>query len=210
MLLIRVKFRIIIISLMLLGGITYAYNQQIYEAISKNDSISTRGDLKEHLISVTNVQSDASNTERLNRWLCAWRMAVDKPITGYGPGMYQFEYGKFQERGHMTRISTFSGNKGHAHSEYFTQLSETGFPGFVLFLLIVFSVIGYGMTVIYREKDRRNKLLLYGAVLGLVTFYVHGVFNAFLDMDKMAVLVFGSIAIIVAADLRQKRVAKLT
>lgn len=204
LLLMKVKLRTIILSLCLLGGITYAYSDEIYHEISKNDAISTRGDFKEHLISVTNVQSDASNTERINRWLCAWRMAVDKPITGYGPGMYQFEYGKFQERGHMTRISTFSGNKGHAHSEYFTPLSETGFPGFILFIVIVFSVIGYGMRVIYREKDKRNKLLLYGTVLGLITFYVHGIFNAFLDTDKMAVLVFGSIAIIAAADLRQR------
>lgn len=201
----RIKLQTIMIFLFAAGTITWFYSDEIYRTVSKNEAVSNKGDIKDHLLSVTNVQSDASNTERINRWLCAWRMAVEKPITGFGPGMYQFEYGRFQERIYMTRISTFSGNKGHAHSEYFTQLSETGFPGFVLFIVIVFSVIGYGMRVIYREKDQRTKLLLYGASLGLVTFYVHGIFNAFLDTDKMAVLVFGAIAIIVAADLRQKK-----
>lgn len=205
LLLMRIKMRNIIAFLLVAGVCTYIYSNQIYQTISENEKVSTKGDLGDHLLSSGNVQSDASNMERINRWLCAWRMALQKPITGYGPGTYQFEYGQFQDRGHMTRISTFTGGKGHAHSEYFTQLSETGFPGAILFLALVLCVIGYGMKVIYAETDKRNKLLLYGAVLGLTTFYVHGIFNAFLDSDKMAVLVFGSIAVIVAADLRQRQ-----
>ncbi len=201
----RVRLRSILIFLALSGIVVGIYSDQIYQGISKNEAISNKGDIGDHLLSATNVQSDASNTERINRWMCAWKMALDKPITGYGPGMYQFEYGKYQERIHMTRISTFSGNRGHAHSEYFTQLSETGFPGAILFLVLVFSVIGYGMKVIYTEQDARYKWLLYGVVLGMITFYVHGIFNAFLDADKMAVLVFGSIAAIVAADIRQRK-----
>lgn len=203
LLLLRVKIRGILIALAIGGIITAVYSERIYQSISKTEAISNKGDIGDHLLSATNVQSDASNTERLNRWMCAWRMATDRPLTGFGPGMYQFEYGRYQERIYMTRISTFSGNRGHAHSEYFTQLSETGFPGAMLFLVIVFSVIGYGMKVIYAERNRAAKLLLYGAVLGLITFYVHGIFNAFLDTDKMAALVFGSIAVIVSADLRQ-------
>jgi O-antigen ligase len=119
--------------------------------------------------------------------------------------MYQFEYGQYQRRGEMTRISTFSGNRGHAHSEFMTQLSETGFPGFILFVILVFYVIACGMRVIYREKIMKYKLAVIGALLGLITFYVHGAFNAFLDSDKMAALVFTCIAIIVAHDIRQKR-----
>lgn len=205
LLMLRVKLRGILIALAIGGALTALYSDQIYQTISKNEAISNKGDIGDHFLSATNVQSDASNTERLNRWMCAWRMATEKPVTGFGPGMYQFEYGRYQERIYMTRISTFSGNRGHAHSEYFTQLSETGFPGALLFLAVVICVIGYGMKVIYAESDRALKLLLYGAVLGLITFYVHGIFNAFLDTDKMAALVFGAIAVIVSADLRQSK-----
>lgn len=206
MLIFKIRFRSILAILIVLGSIVFAYSDDIYNRISNNDAISNqKEDVGNHLMSVTNIQSDASNTERINRWLCAWRMAIDKPFTGFGPGMYQFEYGQYQRRGEMTRISTFSGNRGHAHSEFMTQLSETGFPGFILFVILVFYVIASGMRVIYREKILKYKLAVTGALLGLITFYVHGAFNAFLDSDKMAALVFTCIAVIVAHDIRQKR-----
>lgn len=200
----RISLRGLLAMLTVIGITVYVYNDDLFSYISKNDAISNKGDISDHLLSATNVQSDASNTERINRWVCAWKIATERPLTGCGPGMYQFTYGKYQETFRMTRISTFSGNRGHAHSEFFTQLSETGFPGGLLFIVIVLTSIGYGLKVIYQEKKKRLRLLLYGTVIGLMTFYIHGVFNAFLDTDKMAVLVFGSLSIIVAADIRQR------
>jgi hypothetical protein len=69
----------------------------------------------------------------------------------------------------------------------------------------MFFVIGYGLRVIYRSKIKQERIVALGALLGLVTFFVHGFFNAFLDTDKIAVLVFGSIAIIVCLDIRQRK-----
>lgn len=202
----KVRFRMILTMLIIAGTVIFINSEEIYNRISTNDAVSNqKEDVGNHLRSVTNIQSDASNTERINRWLCAWRMALDKPLTGFGPGMYQFEYGQYQRRGEMTRISTFSGNRGHAHSEFMTQLSETGFPGFILFTVMVFYIIASGMRVVYREKIMRYKLTVAGALLGLITFYVHGAFNAFLDSDKMAALVFSCIAVIITHDIRQKR-----
>jgi hypothetical protein len=43
------------------------------------------------------------------------------------------------------------------------------------------------------------------ALLGLVTYFTHGVLNNFLDSDKAAVLVWGSAALLVYLDLRGKR-----
>ncbi|HET6991269.1 MAG TPA: O-antigen ligase family protein, partial [Bacteroidia bacterium] len=147
--------------------------------------------------------------ERINRWKCAIRMVKARPLTGFGPGTYQFEYGQFQSRIDMTRISTFNGTNGHAHSELFNALSEEGIPGGLIYLLIMFSVLGYGLRVIYRSASKQEKIIALGALLGLLTFYVHGFFNAFLDTDKMAILVFGSIAIIVYLDIQQRKPIRL-
>ncbi|MGL4599317.1 MAG: O-antigen ligase family protein, partial [Bacteroidia bacterium] len=201
----RVQLWMLISLLVVLSSLFFLNQNAIIETIRRNESVSNKGDLGDHILSVANVQSDASNLERINRWNCAMRMAEERPILGFGPGSYQFEYGRFQIRADMTKISTFSGNRGHAHSEFFNSLSETGFPGALLMLIIMFVVIGFGLNCVYRSKDIEQRLIALAALLGLTTFYVHGFFNAFIDSDKMAVLIFGSMAILVATDVYAKK-----
>lgn len=205
---IRIRMWMIFLVLSFAGIFAYQNSTAILETIKRNESVSNKGGISDHLMSVTNVQSDASNLERINRWKCAIRMAKLKPITGFGPGTYQFEYGRFQSRADLTRISTFRGTNGHAHSEFFNAISETGIPGGIIYLAILFSVLGYGLRVIYNAKEKQERIIALGALLGLVTFFVHGFFNAFLDTDKIAVLVFGSFSIIVYLDIRQRKAAE--
>lgn len=155
-----------------------------------------------HLTSVTNLQNDASNLERVNRWVCAYRMFQEHPIMGFGPGTYQFEYDKFQTPEFMTRISTHHGNRGNAHSEYLTYLSEYGIIGFIIFLILVIYSVGLGLKLIYGSVNKKQKVLIYSSVLGLITFYSHGLFNTFSDYEKMSILFYGSLSILVNIDLK--------
>jgi O-antigen ligase len=205
LILLRIRVWMILVVLSLAGIFAYQNSTLILEKIKRNESVSNKGGISDHLMSVANVQSDASNLERINRWKCAIRMAKARPVTGFGPGTYQFEYGRFQSRADLTRISTFRGTNGHAHSEFFNAISETGIPGGIIYLVLLFFVIGYGLRVIYKSEEKQERIIALGALLGLVTFFVHGFFNAFLDSDKIAVLVFGSIAIIVCLDIRQQK-----
>ncbi|HLG02564.1 MAG TPA: O-antigen ligase family protein [Bacteroidia bacterium] len=209
-LLIQLRIRVWILVLGLAAGVSIVWinRDAIIETISRNEAVSTKGSFSDHLQSVANVQTDASNLERINRWSCAVEMASEKPITGFGPGSYQFVYGQFQVRRYMTRISTFSGNKGHAHSELFTSLSETGFPGMFIYLAVMFTTIGFGLNIIYHAADLLSRKIALAAVLSLSTFYIHGFFNAFLDTDKMAVLVFGAMAVIISTWVRMKQTEK--
>ena len=54
-------------------------------------------DLGQHLRSSSNISTDQSNLERINSWKCALRMFEEKPLLGWGPGTYQFNYGPFQK-----------------------------------------------------------------------------------------------------------------
>ena len=63
-------------------------------------------DLIRHLQSISNIRSDASNMERVNRWKCALRMFTEKPLMGWGPATYQFNYAPFQMASEKTIIST--------------------------------------------------------------------------------------------------------
>jgi O-antigen ligase len=157
-----------------------------------------------HLTSVTNLQNDASNLERINRWVCAYRMFEERPLVGFGPGTYQFEYDKFQSPEFMTRISTHHGNRGNAHSEYLSYLSEYGIFGLLIFITLMFYTIHIALKLLYSSISKNKKMIVYGSILGLITFYSHGLFNTFSDYEKMSILFYGSTAILVAIDISEK------
>ena len=67
-------------------------------------------DIEGHVKSVSNVTTDPSNLERINRWKCAARMVSERPVFGFGPGTYVFKYSPFQKSDEITLISTFAGD----------------------------------------------------------------------------------------------------
>ena len=164
-------------------------------------------DLGQHLRSASNISTDQSNLERINRWKCALRMFEEKPVTGWGPGTYQFKYGSFQKASDRTVISTDFGDAGNAHSEYLGALSESGLPGAVLFLLISLCAVIMGIRVWYGEGKSAEGYFALAILTGLITYVVHGLMNSFLDTDKIASLWWGFIAILTAMDLKQKKEA---
>lgn len=199
---IKLKFHHFVTLLLIIGGVLYFNFNTIYEPLKEN-SLKYGDNFSTHIVSITNLQNDASNMERINRWVCAVRMFDEKPVLGFGPGTYQFYYGKYQTNEFTTRISTHMGDKGNAHSEYFTYLSETGIVGFLIFLLLIFYSIYLSLKLIYSNCDKSSKLLVYAAVLGLITFYTHGLFNSFSDSQKMGILFISSLAVLVRIDLNQ-------
>ncbi len=163
------------------------------------------GDIAEHVESMSNVATDASNLERLNRWNAAFRMFDESPVVGTGPGTYSFLYAPYQTSNSMTLISTNFGDMGNAHSEYFGPLAEQGVLGLVLWLLVVFFIMYRGIVTYYRLNDPTNKALIMGVILGLTTYLVHGILNNFLDTDKAAVPFWAFVAVIVAMDVYYER-----
>ncbi|MGB0391399.1 MAG: O-antigen ligase family protein [Salibacteraceae bacterium] len=167
----------------------------IYENFKKN-SAKYNDEIGSHLVSVTNLKDDASNLERINRWICAIEIFKDNPAFGSGPGTYQFVYDRYQHPENMTRISTHHGDNGNAHSEYFMALSENGLFGFLIFLGIVITSFKASIKLLHNQLSNEHKALVISALLGLITFYTHGLFNSFIDSSKMSILVYGSLGII--------------
>lgn len=155
----------------------------------------------EHVQSISNISTDASNLERLNRWSSAWRMFQERPFVGFGPGTYMFQYAPFQLSDNKTIISTNAGDKGNAHSEYIGPLSESGFFGMLSFVIIVIAVIYYAVMLYYRMENKEHRMYLMSLLLGLITYLIHGLLNNFLDTDKASAPFWGFIAAIVALDV---------
>jgi O-antigen ligase len=155
----------------------------------------------EHVKSISNVATDVSNLERLNRWSCAWRMFKQKPVFGWGPGTYMFQYAPFQLEREKTEISTNAANLGNAHSEYIGPLAESGILGTISFLAIVIYTILTGLRNWARVQDRKIRILSIALLLGLFTYYLHGLLNNFLDTDKASALFWAFTAAVVAIDV---------
>jgi O-antigen ligase len=176
----------------------------LMQKLEKNRQDSS-GDLAEHVESMSNVATDASNLERLNRWSAAFQMFNESPIVGTGPGTYVFLYAPYQLSSNLTVISTNFGDLGNAHSEYFGPLAEQGVPGLAIWLVLIFFIYYRGIITYYRLELTENKGLLMGTILGLTTYLVHGTLNNFLDIDKAAVPFWAFVAIIVAIDVFYER-----
>lgn len=193
-------------SVLIYGGfamlivLAFLFRTQITMQLESNNEVSS-DDYASHVQSIGNISSDDSNIERLNRWACALRMFADQPIVGYGPGTYMFKYGAYQKYSERSGISTNFAEGGGSHSEYLGPLSEQGFMGPLIVIALIIVVTQTTANYMKRTKRHSNKLLARGILLGLVTYWVHGVLNYFLDTEKASVPYWGFIAILVALQI---------
>jgi O-antigen ligase len=203
LLLFRIKFRALVISLITLVTVFLVFQTQILIFLGQN-STASGGDASQDLESITNIKTDDSNLERLNRWSSAIKMWEERPVMGWGPGTYMFQYAPFQKASEKSLISTNAGTNGNAHSEYLGPLSEQGVPGMLLVLALLFVVFQMGFRTVYNARDRAQRILATVLLLGLTTYFVHGFLNNFLDTDKLSIPFWGFIAALVMIDLKQK------
>lgn len=181
-------------------SVFFAYQSDMLYRLGKNHQDSSY-DLKGQLESISNISTDASNLERLNRWASAMRLWKEHPVLGVGPGTYQFLYASYQRSYQLSTISTNNGDLGNAHSEYIGPLTEQGVPGAALVLALFVATFATGVHVYRSAKDETAAGMALAFTLSLLTYYVHGVFNNFLDTDKLSVPFWGFTAIIVALDV---------
>lgn len=196
----RINYKIVLTFGAIFLGVFLYLQSQIIIKLQTNKQESS-GEFVEHVQSMTNVSSDDSNLERLNRWQSAFRMFEDRPFLGWGPGTYQVFYAPFQRSYEKTLISTDFGDRGNAHSEYIGPLAESGVLGLLSVLILVGTVIWTALTTLQRLSKGKERVLLFCAFLGLLTYFAHGILNNFLDTDKLSVPFWGFIGIIVAIDL---------
>ncbi|MEN8224893.1 MAG: O-antigen ligase family protein [Bacteroidota bacterium] len=200
----RIKFKYILVGVVVLSGLFYMFSFQVLDRLERNKQDSST-DFLEHIQSMSNISSDASNLERINRWNCAIRLFDERPTLGWGPGTYQFVYAPFQRSKEKTIISTNAGDMGNAHSEYLGPLAESGVMGMLTFIAIVIAVSITGLRVYKRAESKEIKFISLLILLGLMSYFAHGLLNNFLDSDKASIPFWGFIGILVSLDLFHTR-----
>lgn len=194
----RLHIRIKHLAILAIGSLLLAviYRQPILEALSSNRNLShdASASYLERLESSGNISTDLSNLERFNRWYSGIKMAQQKPLAGFGPGTYQFQYIPYQNPRLMNRLTVKShwhipeNSGGTAHSEYILALSEMGIPGFISLL----ALFGRWIWIVFEKRGTSHPhLCILTAFAVLSTYLFHGAFNNFLNTDKFAFLFWG-------------------
>ncbi|MBO7100626.1 MAG: O-antigen ligase family protein [Bacteroidales bacterium] len=198
----KVKWMVLLFGLGV--GVFFIYQNDVLYKLGKNKQDSSY-DLAGQVKSISNISTDASNLERLNRWASAVRLWKESPIVGVGPGTYQFLYASYQKSYQLSVISTNAGNLGNAHSEYIGPMTEQGLPGVLLVAALFLATFATGVRVYRTAKDPAVARTTLAFTLSLLTYYVHGVFNNFLDTDKLSVPFWAFTAAVVALDLYSEK-----
>ena len=204
---IGMKVRWMLLLFALGASMFFVYQSDVLYKLGKNKQDSSY-DISGQVKSISNISTDASNLERLNRWASAMRMFKEHPLLGCGPGTYQFLYASYQRSYQLSVISTNSGNRGNAHSEYIGPLTEQGIPGAALILCIFLATFATGVRVYRTAANHEVGRMALAFTLSLLTYYIHGIFNNFLDTDKLSVPFWAFTAAVVALDVFSEKKAE--
>lgn len=198
--LLKIKFKYLLTVAITLVVLFFSFRHQIIDVMERNEQDSSNN-FVEHIQSITNISTDASNLERLNRWSSALRLFEERPFFGWGPGTYQFVYAPYQMSMNKTIITTNYGDGGNAHSEYIGALAEMGIFGSLIVILLVGVSVYKGLMTYKKAKNKESKILVLAATLAIISYFTHGVLNNFLDTDKLAIPVWSCLAIITVIDI---------
>jgi putative inorganic carbon (HCO3(-)) transporter len=204
-LLLRIKLSYIYaaVLLCLIGAVVF--QKDIAMSLARNKVGSNSKNMEKHLASATNIKNDPSNLERLNRWSCAWRMFKEKPLLGFGPGTYMFQYAPYQLSYEKTVISTNFATLGHAHSEFLGPLAEGGLIGMLSWIAVFVLIFIRALQLIYFSIEKSTRYMVMAVFLSLLTYFIHGFLNSYFDYDKIAAPFWAFAAIIVCLDVREKK-----
>jgi probable O-glycosylation ligase (exosortase A-associated) len=98
---------------------------------------------------VTNYQQDNSAQARIQAWTAGVQMAMSHPL-GVGAGNFPSAYGRFYIPSEGSNRVGWGGRRWvNAHSIYFKVLGEYGFPGLIMLLGIIISLL------VYNTQSRR-------------------------------------------------------
>lgn len=108
--------------------------------------------------------SGKSYTERVLLWDGAWRMFLDHPLVGVGPGSFEETY--------LSRyISPQAQLKlGHAHNNFFHILAENGLLGLLSFL----AMFGYFLYYLFKQGTEYNNKVALGVFLATISLLLQG------------------------------------
>lgn len=121
-------------------------------------------------LTIARVLDDSSLSERLFRWGAAARMTSERPLTGWGLGMWPVLQGRWTHQGDdaWEVLKYGTGHQNLAHNFWVQWAAETGVVGLVLYLAAVAAFVLSALRALPAITSGYRKALLMGCVAAVV------------------------------------------
>jgi len=157
----------------------------------------------DNLLEATTKMQDISTVERFYRWIAGAYMVKEKPLTGYGPGTFYFQYSPHTVRSFQTYVSD-NPEKSGIHNNYLMVTVEQGLPGLLIMLLIAIIPLILAENTYHRLQVLSEKMIVLAAATCYFLIDVVLLMNDLLEADKVGPLYYLSAAIIVFYSIKAR------
>jgi O-antigen ligase len=146
-----------------------------------------------NLLEATYRLEDVSTMERFYRWIAAFYMVQERPLTGFGPNNFVSFYKPYADQHFVTYVSDNPEQSG-VHNYFLMTVVEQGLPGLIIFLGLLFITLLRAEWLYHRLKDGFYRKLLCG-VIGSMFFILFALtLNDMIETDKVGSFFFLNLA----------------
>jgi len=191
-------------GLLAIGGLSFLLSQgQIW----LDDKLSELlGDTGKRIASSFDTQGDLSNRGRIHRWIVAWELFKQDPLTGIGPNTYAEEYHAYKRASQLLGvIKKLDVAYAGIHSEYLTALTEMGIVGLLLLVVLYGMTLHYPLAYASSAGDKQARLIGLLVAVPLLSYYLHAFINNFMDHGKVAALIYLHWGAAMALEVQMRR-----
>ncbi len=136
---------------------------------------------------------DVSTLDRFGMWIAAIKLFLQSPIYGIGINNYYYFYTQFH-----TFFKYFNLKQLRvAHNIYLNTLAETGLIGFIILLLLLFSIIKYLIFLLFKSNtNQQGKDLIICITCYFIYFLVHNLFDCIWTSVNHQIILFQGVFIL--------------
>lgn len=157
----------------------------------------------EHLVATYKLK-DVSTAERFYRWIAAIRMSADRPLTGVGPNRFPETYKPWAVPAFRTWVSD-NPEKSTVHNYFLLLLAEQGWPGLLLWVLLLGAAFYYAQQHYRKATDPFYRKL--AALLGiwLIMLTVLNFLSDLVETDKVGSVFYLCLAGLLLLDFHHRK-----
>ncbi|TGE08486.1 O-antigen ligase family protein [Hymenobacter fodinae] len=194
------QMRLLLVAIVLgtLAGAGYFLSENNYMLYAPDfeKTVFNAKDFGKHLEATYKLQ-DMSGMERVYRWVAAARMTADKPLVGSGPSTFYPEYKRYTVRSFRTYVSD-NPERSTTHNYFLLLLAEQGFPGMLLFAVL----LGISLLMIehlYQRTAPRSELryVVLATGISFIIIVFHLLLNELVEVDKIGSFFFFNLAVLI-------------